>query len=391
MVSKSGLRGKRLQLALAVTGALAWILQGYDQAMMNGVLTLPSFVKTFPSIDANTPALAAKHSTLQGTAVALYEVGAAIGAVSCFWLGARFGRKRPTVAAAIVVLVGVVLQASSFQLPQLIVARIVTGLGVGAFTATIPSWIAESAEANHRGRLVMIEGSGAIFGVMFVGWLEFGFYFVPHNSAREVSWRFPIAFQAVFPLIVLCVAPFLAESPRWLLAQDRQAEGRAVLARLSDEDEDSEVVAARAQVVLNSLYADSQGHSKNPFSRTPNRHLNRTFLAVGINVLAQMSGINVITFYSNSIFQHYLGYSPVLSRVISSCMQTWQFAAATVAIFLVDRFGRRRLMLIGAILMVCALSTLFHIIVEVTLTHDFAGCRKRWCCRTAIARRRRDE
>jgi hypothetical protein len=58
--------GKRLQLALALTGAVAWVLQGYDQALMNGLLTLPSFNKTFPSIDTSTHALKAKHSTLEG-------------------------------------------------------------------------------------------------------------------------------------------------------------------------------------------------------------------------------------------------------------------------------------------------------------------------------------
>ncbi|GAB1739004.1 hypothetical protein NU219Hw_g3769t1 [Hortaea werneckii] len=84
--------GKRLQLTLAVTGAIAWVLQGYDQALMNG------------------------------TAVALYEVGAAIGALAMFFIGDWFGRKRPAVGAAVVVLIGVILQVASFDLAQLIVA-----------------------------------------------------------------------------------------------------------------------------------------------------------------------------------------------------------------------------------------------------------------------------
>jgi MFS family permease len=67
-----------------------------------------------------------------------------------------------------------------------------------------------------------------------------------------------------------------------------------------------------------------------------------------------MSGINVITFYSNTILQHDLGYSPILSRIISSCLQTWQFFAATSAIFLIDRIGRRRLLIGGATLMAIA-------------------------------------
>lgn len=162
MLSIRGLRGQRLQLTVAITGAIAWILQGYDQALMNGLLTLPSFIATFPAIDTSTPELDAKNATLQGTTVALYEVGAAVGALGCFFIGDAYGRKRPTIGAAIVVLIGVILQATSFQLPQLIVARIVTGLGVGSFTATIPSWVGESSEANHRGWLIMLEGSGAM-------------------------------------------------------------------------------------------------------------------------------------------------------------------------------------------------------------------------------------
>lgn len=346
------LRGKRLQLTLAVTGAIAWILQGYDQALMNGLLALPSFIDTFPEIDTSTDELDAQNSTLQGTTVALYEVGAAIGALACFFIGDLYGRKRPTMGAALVVLIGVMLQATSYGLAQLIVARIVTGMGVGAFTATLPSWVGESSEADHRGWLIMLEGSGAIFGVMFVGWLELGFFFVPHDN--DVSWRFPIAFQAIFPLTVLCIAPYLAESPRWLLAKDRHAEGKRVLALLEDETENSEVVAARSLIIMNSLYAGQQGHSGNPFARTPNRHLNRTLIAIGVNILAQMSGVNVITFYSNTIFTDDLGYSDVTARIITSSLQTWQFLAATSAIFLIDRVGRRRLLLVAASLMAVA-------------------------------------
>jgi hypothetical protein len=116
----------------------------------------------------------------------------------------------------------------------------------------------------------------------FVGWLEFGFYFVPGNN--EVSWRFPIAFQAIFPITVLCMMPFLVESPRWLLAKDRLAEGRTALAKLENQAEDSELVNTRVQAIMNSIYVERQGHTRNPFAKTPNRYLNRTLLAVGVNV-----------------------------------------------------------------------------------------------------------
>ncbi|KAF2724066.1 hexose transporter [Polychaeton citri CBS 116435] len=367
------IQGKRLQLTLAITGATAWILQGFDQALMNGILTLPSFTETFPSIDTSTPELDKQHSTLTGTAVALYEVGAAVGALSCYFIGEYFGRKRTTFGAAVVVLIGVIIQSTSYQLAQLIVGRIIVGLGVGSFTATIPSWVGESStEAGHRGWLVMLEGSAAIFGIVMIGWIELGLYFVPNNNA--VSWRFPIAFQAVFALIVLCVVPLTTESPRWLLSKDRHADARTVMARLLAEKEDSELVSAQLQVIQNSIYLDQQGHSKNPFAKTPNRHLNRTLLAIGINVLAQMSGVNVITFYSNTIFQRDLGYSPVLSRIITSCLQTWQFLNATAAVFLIDRFGRRRLLMVCAALMAVANSGLAGLQSHAAGNPTIAGC-----------------
>lgn len=117
----------------------------------------------------------------------------------------------------------------------------------------------------------------------------------------------------------MSVVPFLEESPRWLAAKDRRAEAAATLSRLEDEPEGSEVVRARLLTIQHSIELDGQGHSSNPFARTPNRHINRTLIAIGVNVLAQLSGINVITFYSNSILENTLGYTAILSRVISSC------------------------------------------------------------------------
>ena len=186
---------------------------------------------------------------------------------------------------------------------------------------------------------------------MFVGWLEFGFYFIRQN---QVSWRFPIAFQAFFALIVMTMVPFLEESPRWLLSKDRTAEAAVVLSKLENEPADSELIAARVRVIRNSIELDSQGHSGNPFARTPNGHLNRTLIAIVLNILAQMSGVSVITFYSNTIFQQDLHYSAITSRIISACLQTWQFLMATSSIFLIDRFGRRKLLMAGAFFMCIA-------------------------------------
>lgn len=193
---------------VGVIGATAFLLQGYDQGVMNGLLTLPTFEHQFPSINTSVNK-SEDRSVLQGTTVAIYEVGCAIGALSCFIIGDILGRRRTIFLAACIIIIGTILQATPFSLAQLIVARIITGLGVGAFTATVPMWVTECSKAHDRGKMVMLEGCFAIGGVALASWLDFGFYFLKDN---DVNWRFPIAFQSVFAIIVLSLIMFMPGS-----------------------------------------------------------------------------------------------------------------------------------------------------------------------------------
>lgn len=127
------LQGPRLGLLVGFVGAMAFLLQGYDQAVVNGLLTLPTWEHTFPLIDTQNNK-SENRAILEGTSVAIYEVGCAFGALSCFIIGDILGRRKTIFGAACVIIVGVIIQASSFSLGQLIAARVITGLGVGAFT-----------------------------------------------------------------------------------------------------------------------------------------------------------------------------------------------------------------------------------------------------------------
>ncbi|PCG99853.1 Major facilitator superfamily domain, general substrate transporter [Penicillium occitanis (nom. inval.)] len=343
------LRGRRLSLAVGLVGAMGFMLQGYDQAVANGLLTLDSFVKTFPAIDAihATGAEKSHKSTIQGTTVAIYEVGCAIGALSCAYLGDKLGRRRTIFLAGCIASSGIIIQASPFTLAQLIVARVITGLGVGGFTAVIPMYISESSRAENRGRMVLLEGFFAIGGIALASWIEFGLYYVQEN---DVSWRFPIAFQLIFAMIVTSCILFLPESPRWLVRKDRVEEAAAVLARLENTNGDSEAVALGLDTIRRSLQDENGSErSSNPFAFNETRNFHRTCLAIGVNIIAQMSGINIITFYSDTIFESDLGYSGTIARVISGCLQIWQFICAGVAVYLIDRVGRRRLLISAAL------------------------------------------
>lgn len=363
------LRGKRLSFLVGLVGAFGFMLQGYDQNITNGLLTLNSFIKTFPQIDTvNTSGAQKSHnSNIQGVTVAIYEAGCAIGALACAFLGDRLGRRRTIFVSAAVVLVGLILQATPFQLAQLIVGRIITGLGVGGFTATIPMYVSESSKAATRGRMVLMGGWFAIGGIVIATWMEFGFYYLPNSS---VSWRFPIAFQSVFAIIVVSCILFLPESPRWLVRQDRMEDAAQALARLEDVSGDSEAVAQGLDIIQQSLQ-DERGveGSDNPFAMNKSRNLHRTIMAVSVNFLAQMTGVNVITFYSDIIFQTDLGYSGTISRIISGCLQLWQFFCAGIAILLIDRLGRRRLLITAAAGMTIAQACLAGLSSDLANTH----------------------
>ncbi|KAL3602998.1 hypothetical protein FPOAC2_07315 [Fusarium poae] len=352
-MSYFGLRGKSLSIVLSIVAAMAFALQGYDQAVMNGLLTLDTFDRQFPRM---------KNPNIEGTAVAIYEVGCAIGALSCAFIGDILGRRRIVFIAGCIVIVGVAIQSSAFSLGQLIAARIITGLGVGALTATVPMWVSECSNARERGRRVLLQGFFAIGGIVIAAWMEFGLYFVKDN---QVNFRFPIAFQGLFAVIITSLVMFLPESPRWLIKKDRFEDAKKVMAALEDLPYDSEVINEELTLIRDA-YIEEKRQAASIFTMGPERQFHRAVLAVGLAILAQMSGVNIVTFYSTTIFQQQLHYSPVESRIFSASLQVWQFIAAGFAILLIDRFGRRKLLMAGALGMCVAQTSLAGLLSDLT-------------------------
>jgi MFS family permease len=117
---------------------------------MSGLLTGVAFTKTFPEIDTTTGAHGS--SSLQGTVVAIYEIGCFFGALLCFFFGEKLGRKKSIMIGCLILSIGAALQASASTIPHLIVGRIVAGLGNGMNTSTIPVWHSELMKADKRGK-----------------------------------------------------------------------------------------------------------------------------------------------------------------------------------------------------------------------------------------------
>ncbi|PHH89772.1 hypothetical protein CDD83_5308 [Cordyceps sp. RAO-2017] len=344
-----GLRGSVLNWAIGAVAGCDFLLFGYDQGVMGGILTLPAFLNQFPDINDKDPAIENDHalqsnrSTYQGIAIASYNLGCFIGAVITIFIGNPLGRKRMIFLGTAIMVVGAALQASAFSLAHFIIGRIITGLGNGGNTSTVPMWQSETCSAHKRGKLVMVEGALITGGIMISYWVDLGLSFAPGS----VAWRFPLAFQIFFCLFILTFVLALPESPRWLVLKGRDDEARRVIAAVADVEEHDKYVENELQAIRETVAEMSKGTFADLFARDKNRTLHRTLIAYVNQMFQQISGINLITYYAAKIYSD-LGMSPFLSRLLAALNGTEYFIASWPAVFLVERVGRRKLMLFGA-------------------------------------------
>lgn len=292
--------------------------------------------------------------------MALYTVGCMFGALSCIKLGDMLGRIRTIGIGCALTVIGSVILCTSFSLAQLIVGRLVLGLGFGAVTATVPVWQAESSPAEHRGALVVLEGAFASAGLALSQWIDLGLFF----TRSSVSWRFPLAFPILLALLILAALPFQPDSPRWLVKKGRVTEATALMAILEDLPEDSSRVVEDIRKMQVSLAETGKGSLRGLFQKNDERLLNRTFLAMFSTFSQQMNGIGIIGFYTTTIYSDLLGLSPITARVLSACTYVFQLGCSFIAFATIDRVGRRALMMFGTIGM-----GIMFIVVAGTVAH----------------------
>lgn len=214
---------------------------------MSGIISDPQFNAMFTATKDD--------NVMQATVTAVYEVGCLIGAIWALLFGDWMGRRWMVIWGAIVMILGVIIQVTAVeghvQLAQFIVGRVITGVGNGMNTSTIPTYQAESSHAKNRGLLICIEGGIIAIGTMIAYWIDFG----AHYGPQDLVWRFPIAFQIVFGIIIIVGMYYMPESPRWLIAHDRVPEGEAVLAALNGVEIDDRSTQMEKNLVIDSVRA----------------------------------------------------------------------------------------------------------------------------------------
>ena len=363
------LRGAALNWSIGIIASCGFLMFGYDQGVLSGLLTLDDFQKNqalmTPLEDSNPlcwnddgsrdERYCHGDANTQAAGVALYQIGCFLGGVLILFYGETWGRRSSTFWGSAIMILGTIMQAGSFEYGLFISGRVVGGVGNGMVTSTIPTWQSECARPERRGFLILVSGALISGGIMISYWVVYGFYFLE----GEVRWRFPLAFQSFFTIIVMWGLLYLPDSPRWLLMKGRTAEAREVISRLLDKDEDDAMVEEEITQIATALNVQrGGGYFARLWTGGPSQNRRRTCLGIAAQFFQQICGINLITYYATFVFENSLGFGPQLSRLLAALNGTEYFLASLVALPLIERVGRRKLMLFGAFGMMASMAIL---------------------------------
>lgn len=328
------LSGPPLIAAITSICSAGFLLFGYDQGAMSGVVISPSWLEAM-----------GYPSTLEiGTITALYDVGAVLGAISAAFASEPLGRKRTLLLGAALVAVGGLGMGAALGRTQFMVARVVVGVGIGFTTSVTPVYQSEISAQAQRGWQVCCQLTTMLVGLLMAYCINYAYLFHP----GEGQWRVPLVFQCVFAGYILVLGPLLPDTPRWLAQRFPDDPGNAlqVLARLRGADEDDREVREEMDEIMGAIAVESkaQGTWGDLFRSNGVSADKRFYLAVGIQFLQQMSGINIVTYYAPFIFRSALGMNQQDSLLLGCYTQLWYVLASFVTWYTIDRVGRRRLL-----------------------------------------------
>ncbi|CAI7657559.1 unnamed protein product [Penicillium crustosum] len=325
-----GLTGGWLTFWLTVACATDMMLFGYDQGVFSGVVVTRDFLEVHDLVGPT-------KTTVLSTVAAIYDIGCFFGAILAFTIGERLGRKKSILLGTVIIAAGTILQTSSYSLPQIFIGRIVLGLGNGINTATAPIWQTETAQAKWRGKLVILDLGLNVGGYCIVNWINYGLSF----RGGAIAWRMPIALQLTFVIILLVTIPWLPESPRWLMTQAREDEAIEVLACVEATSiDDPVIITQRDEIKFSITYERENAVRWRDLvlqRKTDNtKILRRLLLGAGTQAMQQLQ-----------VLMNSVGLSDRMARLLTACNATSYFIFSCAAATIVERVGRRGLMMLS--------------------------------------------
>ncbi|CEL05549.1 hypothetical protein ASPCAL06667 [Aspergillus calidoustus] len=316
---------------VALSASIAGMLFGYDTGIISAVLV---YIKD---------ALGGRHLTNSEKELitSLCSGGAFFGAIFAGNTADRFGRKPAIYLGCVLFVIGAVLQAAAYSLAQMCVGRVIVGFGVGSAAMIVPLYVAEIAPSKARGRLIGLNNVSITGGQVIAYAIGAAFASVPHG------WRYMVGLGGLPPIIMACLMPFCPESPRHLVYNGRIDEARSVLRKIYRGASDVQIEAVLASIQAGceearAISGDEGGWAKIVKLHTVPSNFRALLCACGLMVISQISGFNTLMYYSSTVFALVGFDSPTAVGLV---VAGTNFIMTFVNMMLVDRIGRRRLLL----------------------------------------------
>ncbi|KAK3613095.1 hypothetical protein LTR22_028309, partial [Elasticomyces elasticus] len=327
---------------------------GYDSGYINGVTASPVFIHLIegPTVDA----LSGPHSSL---IVSILSAGTFFGALAAGDVADTIGRKWTVIAGCAIYIVGVILQVATNGLGLIVAGRLIAGLGVGFESAIVILYMSEICPKKVRGALVAGYQFCITIGLLLASCVAYG----TENIANDSSYRIPIGLQFIFGVVLGVGLFFLPDSPRFFVKRGRIEQARKALAAVRDQPLDSEYVEAElAEIIANEEYERSLipatgwvGGWMNCFTGSvfkSNSNLRKTILGTSLQMMQQWTGINFIFYFSTPFLQSTGAISNTF--LISLIFTLVNVCSTPISFYTVEKFGRRPLLIWGALgMLIC--------------------------------------
>jgi sugar porter (SP) family MFS transporter len=334
-------------IRIASVAALGGLLFGYDSAVINGAV---KSIEDHFRVDSLT----------LGLAVASALLGAAAGAMTAGRLADRIGRISVMKIAAVLFFISAIGTALAGSVWIIVLFRVIGGVGVGIASVIAPAYIAETSPARIRGRLGSLQQLAIVTGIFVSLAIDYLLAHLAGGASKELwlgleAWRWMFLMMAIPAVIYGALTFTIPESPRYLVARHRIPEARKVLTMLLGE-KDLDITIDRIESTLVGEAKPSWRDLRKPGGGV----YSIVWVGLGLSIFQQFVGINVIFYYSNVLWEA-VGFDESQSFVITVITSIVNIATTLIAISLIDKIGRKPLLLIGSAGMAITLATMAFI------------------------------
>ncbi|MCG8396144.1 sugar porter family MFS transporter [Bacillus atrophaeus] len=326
-------------------GALGGLLYGYDTGVISGALLF---------INNDIPLT----TLTEGLVVSMLLLGAIFGAALSGTCSDRWGRRKVVFVLSIIFIIGSLVCAFSQNITMLIASRVILGLAVGGSTALVPVYLSEMAPTKIRGTLGTMNNLMIVTGILLA-------YIVNYLFTPFEAWRWMVGLAAVPAVLLLIGIAFMPESPRWLVKRGREDEAKKIMEITHDHQEDIEMELAEMKQGESEKKETTLGLLKAKWIRP------MLLIGVGLAIFQQAVGINTVIYYAPTIFTK-AGLGTSASVLGTMGIGVLNVIMCITAMILIDRIGRKKLLIWGSIGITLSLAALSAVLLSLGLSTSTA-------------------